>query len=167
MKIRSMKFWNLIGIIVGIAIIITGVVVMKNPPSSSSTQSSELVSFGGDYYTYQYSATRNAGINAAAAANNLREIGEMLALYAGLLFIALGLLTTVKYAKRFFVEVDFVDDEDFDYDEIMESINEELAAAEETENEDDNFIVVDETEEETMLEEEVSEEEISAETETL
>lgn len=118
MRLKSVKFWNMVGVIAGIAIIILGIVLACTPADSYVTSTSKDVKFGADYYTYQYEASRNAAGNAAVAANNLREVGEKLALYAGLLFIVIGLLTTIKYAKKYFLEedFDFIEDDDFDFE---------------------------------------------------
>lgn len=134
MKLKSVKFWNMLGMIAGIAIIILGIVIVLTPADSYTTSTSIDVKFGADYYTYQYEASRNAAGNAAAAANNLREVAQKLALYTGLLFVVMGLLTTLKYAKKYFLEedFDFLEADDFDYEELMESgyDDEELDVAE-------------------------------------
>ena len=132
MKLKSVKFWNMIGIWIGIAVIILGIVLACLPADSYSTYSTDTnVKFGGDYYTYQYKASSTAAQNAGAAARNVRAIGERLALYVGLMFVVAGLLITLSYAKRYFIEEDFFDDIDFDADEFMESLydDEELDVA--------------------------------------
>lgn len=127
MKIKSVKFWNMIGVIVGIAIIVLGIVLACTPAETYSTTVGEKVTFGADYYTYQYEASRNAAGNAAAAANNLRELGEKLALYAGLFFVVAGVLVTLNYLKKFFLEenFDFEEDEDFNAEEFLNAICDE------------------------------------------
>ena len=124
MNIRSTKFWNTVGIVAGIAVIILGIVLASLPLTTFSTVSSEDVSFGGDFYTYQYKATRNAAINAAVTANNLREIGRMLSLYMGLAFVVAGVIITLVYLKKFFLEEDYYEDElsEEEIKEILENM---------------------------------------------
>lgn len=154
MKLKSVKFWNMVGIIAGVAIIVLGIVLACMPADSYTTQTNnKSVTFGADYYTYQYEASSNAATNAAAAANNLRQIGEKLALYAGLLFVVIGLLTTIKYAKKYFLEEDFDFFEDDDFESFYE--DEDLDIAE-------LVVVDDETAEETAEE---AAEEVPVETE--
>lgn len=92
--------WNVIGLIVGIAMILMGIVFASSSPDSYSTESADHVSFGGDFYTYEYDATRIAARNAAATANNIRELGETVSLYCGMAFVFAGLLVVVSYAKK-------------------------------------------------------------------
>ena len=101
---RKEKTWNLIGMLVGLAIFICGIVFAANPPESYSTGSTDYASFGGDFYTYEYDATRVAARNAAATANNIRELGEFLAHGLGAALIAAGALTFVCYGKKFCTE---------------------------------------------------------------
>lgn len=158
MKLKSVKFWNMVGVCIGIAVIILGIVIACTPADTYSTSTnSQKITFGADYYTYQYEASRNAAGNAAVAANNLRELGGKLALYAGLLFVVIGLLTTLKYAKKFFLEedFDFFEEDDFDFESAYG--DEELDAPE--------LVVVDEEETEEAVGETV--EEVSAETENI
>ena len=103
--LRNKQIWNLMGLILGVLLIITGIVFATNPPDSHSTDTAEYASFGADFYTYQYKATRNAASNAAATAYNVRELGEAEAKYVGFLFIAAGALTVVSYGKKYFTEL--------------------------------------------------------------
>ncbi len=94
------KAWNLIGVAIGVIIIITGILFCATPADSFSTTSVDTASFGGDFYTYEYKATRAAANNAAVAANNLRELSKKTANYVGCGFIFAGLLVTLEYAKK-------------------------------------------------------------------
>ena len=101
---KKKRTWDLIGIALGIVLILVGIVFAANPPDTYSTDSADYASFGGDFYTYQYKATRVVASNTAVTANNLREIGEAQALYFGALFMAAGALTVVSNGRKFFIE---------------------------------------------------------------
>ena len=94
------KYWNLAGVVLGLVVIIMGIVFMFTPADSYSTRSADDVSFGADYYTYQYEATRYAVSNTAITANNIRELGGKIALYAGFGFIVCGALIMLSYGKK-------------------------------------------------------------------
>ncbi len=51
----SANLWNLLGIIVGLVCIVTGIVI-----ASDVTGSPEYATFGGDFYTYTYKGIRSA-----------------------------------------------------------------------------------------------------------
>lgn len=95
------KIINIIGALLGIVIVITGIVFVSNPALSFYTESADDVSFGGDFYTYQYKATKEAVHNTAVTANNIRELGEKIAGYAGTAFIFGGILCIIHFAKEF------------------------------------------------------------------
>lgn len=98
---KKEKTFNLIGIILGIAIIIAGISIMKNPAETWSTSSVDSYRFGADFYTEQYAATRAAAHNAAATARNIDSLGEKLAQYTGLAFIFSGALVCLTYGKNY------------------------------------------------------------------
>ena len=102
MKFKN-NIWNWIGFGVGIMIFIAGIIFLLTPPDSYYTNSVDKSSFGADYYTYQYEATRIVASNAAVAANNIRELGVALSRYAGFFFMAMGMLTIIHYGKSCFV----------------------------------------------------------------
>ena len=77
------KTWDIIGALLGLAILIVGVIFAIVPPESYRANSVDRISFGADYYTEQYNATRVAVDNTAVTANNLREIGQAQAHYFG------------------------------------------------------------------------------------
>lgn len=100
MKVRIEKnIWSWVGVCVGVIILTVGIVFCSSAPESYNTKSVEDVSFGADFYTYEYAATRIAASNAAIAANNIRELGMFFAKYAGFFFIAMGLLVILHYIK--------------------------------------------------------------------
>lgn len=102
---NNAKTWNLAGLAVGIVAIILGIFFLTSPADTYETTSpGRDTSFGGDFYTYEYSATRAAASNAAITANNLRELGGKLALYSGFLFILAGALTVVHFGKACFAD---------------------------------------------------------------
>ena len=92
------KTWSLIGMAVGLIVILIGLVFMATPADSYTTESTDYASFGADYYTYEYDATRAA----AVTANTLRELSSKLALYSGMFFVVLGVLIVLPHAKRYF-----------------------------------------------------------------
>ncbi len=96
---NAKKGLNMLGVLIGIAVIVFGVLCIANPADSYSTNSSEYASFGADFYTYQYQATTDAVRNTAVTANNIRELGEMIATYAGVAFIVAGLLIMIYFSK--------------------------------------------------------------------
>ena len=94
------KIWNIVGAAIGVVVIIMGIVFAATPANTYSTDSADTASFGADFYTYQYKATKIVAQNAAVTANNLREVGEKMALYAGMAFIVAGLLITLHFVKE-------------------------------------------------------------------
>ncbi|MBQ3049381.1 MAG: hypothetical protein IJC94_05445 [Oscillospiraceae bacterium] len=93
------KGFNVVGVLLGIAVVIWGIVFMFTPADHYSTYSSKSASFGADYYTYQYEATVDAVHNTAVTANNIRDIGRKLAVYSGSAFVVGGLLIVLHYGK--------------------------------------------------------------------
>lgn len=83
-------------VLLGIAMIFYGWYVQGNPAESYSTTTTDYASFGGDFYTYEYKATRAAASNAATTANNIRELGIKQAEYVGIGFIFAGILVLLK-----------------------------------------------------------------------
>ena len=106
--LKRERTWNLIGFILGIAILIVGLVFLNSPPEAYHTESAEYAAFGADYYTYQYDATKTVAENAAVTANNLREIGTAQARYAGVFFMMAGALILIHYGKNYFVETEAI-----------------------------------------------------------
>lgn len=100
---KKEKTWNLAGFIIGLIVICVGIWYMCSPPKSYYTDSVKDRAFGGDYYTYQYEATQVAVNNTATTANNIRELGQKLAVYSGTAFVVCGLLIVLHYGRRLFV----------------------------------------------------------------
>ena len=98
---KKETIFNLVGIILGIAIIIAGISIMKNPAETWATHSVDSYRFGADFYTEQYAATRAAAQNAATTARNIDSLGGKLAQYAGLAFIFSGALVCLTYVKNY------------------------------------------------------------------
>ena len=98
------SIWNWMGFGVGVIVLIVGIVFLLTPPDSYYTDRADEASFGADFYTYEYEATRIAASNAAVTANNIRELGDALSKYAGFFFMTTGMLTIVHYGKSCFVK---------------------------------------------------------------
>ncbi len=96
------KFFNLLGVIIGVVTIILGIVFISTPADTYRTSIPDEASFGADFYTYEYEATRIVAVNAAVTANNIRELSYKLALYSGSLFIVAGLLILIYYLEKLF-----------------------------------------------------------------
>lgn len=97
---RKEKTWVVIGLLLGIVVVVVGIVFMATPAAEYGTNTPEYASFGADYYTYQYDATRDAAINIGVVADNLRAMSAKLALYAGFGFVVLGLLLCLHYGQK-------------------------------------------------------------------
>lgn len=74
------KKFSLIGMIVGVAIIVLGIVVLSLDIGGGYLEST---SFGGDFYTYSYRATRTA-------ANNVGDLISAFKIGVGFLLISIG-----------------------------------------------------------------------------
>lgn len=101
--LRDKKIWNFLGMAIGLALIIAGIVLMSNPPASSGTRDTDYATFGGDFYTYEYDATRSAARNAEATAVNVIRVGKFIAKATGIAMMAAGALVMVHYGKDTFV----------------------------------------------------------------
>lgn len=101
---KKAKTWNLIGCILGVAVIVAGIYFAATPADSYSTSSVVGYTFGADFYTEIYNGVDAAVDNTAVTANNLRELGEKLALYSGVFFIVLGALIEIHFAKLVLVK---------------------------------------------------------------
>ena len=99
------KFWNMAGAIFGVIVLLVGIIFMCTPADTYHTNSADSATFGADYYTYQYEATKIVAGNTAVTANNLRELGEKLATYAGFGFVVAGILIILNYGKKLAMEL--------------------------------------------------------------
>lgn len=98
---KSERVWHGIGCGLSVLLIILGIAFALTPPQSYRTKSGrDNISFGADFYTYEYEATQIAGSNSAVAANNLREIGVAQAHYVGTAFVASGLFGLLHFARK-------------------------------------------------------------------
>lgn len=88
--------------ILGVVIILAGILIMANDSTYLSyTTRVDSYTFGADYYTEQYAATRAAVNNTAVAAGNLCLLGERFGRYMGLVFIFSGALVSLSYGKKY------------------------------------------------------------------
>ena len=97
--LKKEKTWNLIGLALGIVVIIVGIVFACTPADVYCYNYADDVSFGGDFYTYQYEATKIAASNVASVVNGLGTLAGKLALYSGFFFIVFGCMITLHYGK--------------------------------------------------------------------
>ena len=74
------KAFSTIGIIVGIAIVVMGIVVLRLKTGETYVEST---SFKGDFYTYSYRATR-------IAAQNIGYLAQIVSKGIGFLLMAIG-----------------------------------------------------------------------------
>lgn len=96
--------FNVLSIIVGIAMIIVGVNFNSNPAGKWTGSSPTSYTFGADYYTEQYEATRIAANNISATARTIGNLSEKLANYVGFAFIFAGILVCLSSLKKLVVE---------------------------------------------------------------
>ena len=94
------RIFNIAGAAIGLIAVLMGIIIIFCPADSYTTFRPDDVSFGADYYTYEYEATRYAALNAGITANNLRELGQSIAFYAGAAFVIAGLLILVNYLGK-------------------------------------------------------------------
>lgn len=109
-----MKIWKkliqLVGVLVGIAIIVAGVDLMNNVPSPASIDTEYAISysFGADFYTEMYGVTYDILSQLNNMASGLRgNFGRMLsAMYelASTLIIVLGTITTAAFGYLFLTD---------------------------------------------------------------
>ena len=111
--LQSKKTWNLIGMALGIAILVTGLILIFALPISTNWDYADYASFGADFYTYQYKATKVVASNTAQISRGLENLSEAIATAFGVLLIAVGALTSLNYGKKFFTE---------DMPEVVESV---------------------------------------------
>lgn len=100
---RKSNTWNILGVIIGISLVIVGVVFLVNTPGISDfgfTTSVESASFGGDYYSYQYKATKAAADNISDVAEDIVVLAKNLSVYFGIASLFTGLLVTIHYGKE-------------------------------------------------------------------
>ena len=95
------KKWNILGCIVGVLVIILGIWFVFTPVFYLPLHTEGIAHhiFGGDFYTYEFEATRAAAVNAGQAVSYIYNLGEKMALYGGLSFIIAGILIILHYGK--------------------------------------------------------------------
>lgn len=96
------KLWNWLGFLLGVVTIIAGVVFLLYEPEFYETGTPSYSSFGADFYTYQYRATRTAAANISSAVATLRGIESILLKLGGLSFMVAGALIVIRFGKRCF-----------------------------------------------------------------
>lgn len=98
------KAFSIIGILVGIAFILVGIMSMSGAFSGSSTYpdgsflfDSGYAEFGADYYTYSVNNTAEAAEAARAAAYNVIDVTDFLASFCGIFSILFGILVICAF----------------------------------------------------------------------
>ena len=89
---RNSAILCLLAVVTGLAMLITGIVFLSGFGSYYSTDSITSTSFGADFYTYEFRATRIAAQNAAATAHYVRDMAQLVARCAGAALIFGGIL---------------------------------------------------------------------------
>jgi len=84
------KAISIIGLVVGIALVATGMMAMTGSLDALNFSgiTVDSTSFGGDFYTYSYRATRAAGVNVS-------RLGDFLESTIGVALAVAGLLTAL------------------------------------------------------------------------
>ena len=130
---RNERFWNVLGLILGVVVILVGVVFMATPAQEYGTSSPDYASFGADFYSYQYDATRIAANNVEAVADGLRELSAKLALYAGFGFVVAGAVLCLNNGKKLAMAAKEAAPAVISYEIPAEQTEEEAQPAEEVE----------------------------------
>lgn len=97
---KKINVWDVIGCILGVVVMILGIYFAATPAESYETSTVRSCAFGADFYTEVYKGVDTAVDNTATTANNIREVGAKLALYSGTLFLVLGALIVIHFAKQ-------------------------------------------------------------------
>ena len=94
------KKWYLLGVLLGILVIVAGIIFMATPAKAYGGSTPEYASFGADYYTYQYDATRDVASNVRVVTEAVNELSASVSLYAGAAFVVAGLLILLSNGKK-------------------------------------------------------------------
>lgn len=101
------KVFPIVGILAGVALIITGIVCLAggmggNASTASSAgylYDSGYTTFGADFYTYVSNNAQEAASAARTAANNLASIARLLKNSLGILMLCTGLLSVCHFGR--------------------------------------------------------------------
>ena len=97
------KVLSWIGILTGITLIITGIVVASGGTGNglsygqSSPYDSGFASFGGDYYTYSVNNIAEATSAASAAASNTADVYRLVEFCLGMFMMFFGIITSCGF----------------------------------------------------------------------
>ena len=80
--------------------IVAGVKFIMSPPKTNSTRAVSSLSFGADYYTEEYRATKAAVDNASTIAENIKELGKSISFYVGSFYVFSGVLVILSFGKK-------------------------------------------------------------------
>ena len=103
------KVFSIIGMVVGLAFVIVGIVAMsggfgdetRGPSAPSYTYDYGYAQFGSDYYSYSNNNAAKAANNASAAAANTQIIAEFLEVFMGLSSMLFGFVIICAFGIVF------------------------------------------------------------------
>ena len=99
------KFWSILGILGGLALIACGVLVMSGEMGGNASYASEAsafydsgyASFGGDFYSYVNNNAAEAASAARTTASNVRAVAQLLQNFCGLMLMGFGLFMSCHF----------------------------------------------------------------------
>lgn len=103
------KIFSIIGIIVGFAFVVVGILSMTGalggdvsyPSNAPAFYDSGYATFGADYYTYSVNNSAEAASGARAAAYNIGDIAFYLTMFCGIASILFGLVIACGFGIVF------------------------------------------------------------------
>lgn len=98
---KKQKILTIIGLVLSLALIITGIVILNQDANwrMLSSGEEEATAFGADFYTYIYDSANNIANNTFSAAKIQLSIFSIVQLCFGLAFIFAGLFSALHFAK--------------------------------------------------------------------
>ena len=108
-KIFSRKTLSIIGMVVGLAFVIVGILTIAGVFGSEISHPTNIgigyehgfATFGGDYYTYSSNNAADAAHAAYSATNNIVHLAEFLFIFFGLFSMLFGLVVTCGFGIVF------------------------------------------------------------------
>lgn len=94
------NFLRIMGMLVGVSMIVFGIVTWVGAEYYTSINSADYASFGADFYTYIYRATRAAALNTAEIGDTLDKLAETLTTAIGFMFICAGITEICYFGSK-------------------------------------------------------------------